>query len=39
MNNDIENKILACHLTCIILRGLSHEKENFILYMSLDGHF
>ena len=24
---DIENKILACHLTCIIFRGLSHENQ------------
>ena len=36
---DMENRILACHLTCIICRGLSHEKWKFKLYMSLDGHF
>ena len=35
----MENRILACHLTCIIFSGLSHEKEKFILYMSFDGHF
>ena len=35
---DIKNRILAFHLTCIIFRGLSHEKEKCILYMSLDGH-
>ena len=35
----MENKILTCHLTCIICWGLSHEKWIFKLYMSLDGHF
>ena len=34
----MENRILTCHLTCIICRGLSHEKWIFKLYMSLDGH-
>ena len=24
----MENKFLACHLTCIIFRGLSHENGN-----------
>ena len=37
--HDMENRILTCHLTCIICRGLSHEKWIFRLYMSLDGHF
>ena len=35
----MEHRILTCHLTCILYRGLSHEKWKFKLYMSIDGHF
>ena len=33
---DMENRILACHLTCIICRGLSHENGNlnFICHLT-----
>ena len=35
----MENRILACHLTCIICRGLSHENGNLNFICHLTGNF